>query len=489
MAVPISGLEIAELKQSLDLPDHVSTTVTTSIAETPAVAETPAALQFMVNAFNQPPVLPDDVGDNEKTILTVLQHYYRRPGPERVIQSLGRKTIPTVWKPLHSCSHVLRARNNGQWYMELLEKFEQRYLSPEEKELLSLAIIYHDAAAEDVGKSAEETRSAYYFTRDLARHYPKQLLDTMALAMASKENDVNGKDEQGLPEDLRWYLRILRFADRMDIIRVFGVGAEFPRVMKAQPWSFDATRLDLPPQLPCDFTSGSGNKTEFQRHLEAAMHGAADLVQVTGKPDDQRKRKYTEVYGLFNGAKISGRFEWTAEPVQRMKRFIDDNVRRKIAQQAGIIVCSDPGHQACRSDQKKGGTYGIHNSWHDLRQVVIPQRMTLLEKMQYEHDPSLLSPATQQALKQEVQRLKRRGLQMNTGTLTQETLASPDALRVLKKRGIDVISETRPYFTDDDRQQEKVMLVPGKKAKLEVEGLTPLLAGSLVKILVAGSVR
>ncbi|WP_257293005.1 hypothetical protein, partial [Endozoicomonas sp. ONNA1] len=109
--------EIADLKRSLGINDSGALT-------TPLAAGTPTALQFMVDAFSKPPVLPDHVGDNEKTILTVLQHYYRRPGPERVIQNLGRQTMPTVWKPLHSCSHVLRARNNGHWYMELLEKFQ-----------------------------------------------------------------------------------------------------------------------------------------------------------------------------------------------------------------------------------------------------------------------------------------------------------------------------------------------------------------------------
>ncbi|WP_252178658.1 hypothetical protein [Endozoicomonas sp. 4G] len=141
--------DINDLKQSLGLDAYHKPKATLATA-------TPTALKFLVDAFNKPPVLPDHVGDNEKTILTVLQHYYRRPGPERVIESLYREPLPTVWKPKHSCSHVLRARNNGHWYMELLEKFQQCYLPPTEKELLSLAIIYHDAAAEEVEKSAEE---------------------------------------------------------------------------------------------------------------------------------------------------------------------------------------------------------------------------------------------------------------------------------------------------------------------------------------------
>ncbi|WOG29122.1 hypothetical protein [Endozoicomonas sp. 8E] len=455
--------EVKDLKQSLGLND-------TGASATPLATELPAALQFVVDAFSTPPVLPDNVGDNEKTILKVLQHYYRRPGPERVIQCLVKQTMPTVWKPLHSCSHVLRARNNGLWYMELLEKFQQRFLRPQEKELLSLAIIYHDATAEDVDKSVEESSSAEYFKRDLAGHYPEKLLADMAKAIVSKENDVKGEEEQNLSEPVRWYLRILRFADRMDVIRGCGVGADFPGLTVTRPLGFDANRLDLPWQLTEEFSSEPDNKSEFQRHLEAAMHGAADLARVTGSLLDQRKKNYTQVYGLLdNGSKIFENFEWTTEPVQRMNQFIDDNVRRKIAQEAGIIVCSDPSHKACRADQNKGITYGIHNSGYDLGQVTIPAGMTLLEKMQYEHDPSLLSPATQQAIEQEVQRLKNEGIRMNPGTLTQETLHSEDAREVLKERGIAVVSEKRRYFNNNSFPREKEMLVPKKIAKLDAQ--------------------
>ncbi|WP_448218099.1 hypothetical protein [Endozoicomonas sp. 2B-B] len=452
--------EVEDLKKSLGLND-------TGASATPLAAQVPTALKFVVEAFSRPPVLPDNVGDNEKTILKVLQHYYRRPGPERVIQSLAMQNMPTVWKPQHSCSHVLRARNNGHWYMELLEKFQQCSLRPDEKELLSLAIIYHDAAAEDVDKSVEETSSAKYFKRDLARRYPEQLLNDMAEAMINKENDVKGKDEQNLSVSVRWYLRILRFADRMDVIRGCGVGADFPGLTVTRTRGFDASRLDLPLQLTREFSSEPDNKSEFQRHLEAAMHGAADLARVTGQLLDWRKKNYTQVYGLSNnGSKISENFEWTTEPVQRMNQFIDDNVRRKIAREAGIIICSDPDHKACKADQNKGITYGIHNSGYDLGQVKLPAGMTLLEKMQYEHDPSLLSLTTRQALEKEVERLRSEGIRMNPGTLKQKTLASEEARKVLKDRSIAVISEKRPYFfTNKDDLREPEMLVPKKMPK------------------------
>ncbi|WP_422472235.1 hypothetical protein [Endozoicomonas sp. ALB032] len=443
--------QIAKLKQSLDLPVD-------------RFASVKPALQFIVDAFSKPPVLPDNVGDNEDTILKVLQHYYRRPGPERVLANLD-KLFQKTWKEEHPCSHALRVRNNGLWYMELLERCQVHSFNPVEKSLLPLAIIYQGAAAEDVDKSAEKTRSAVYFKQDLAGHFPEKLLDEVALAMINMKNDIGGTADQKLSETVRWYLRILRFAVHMDFIRHI-VEPEFPG-LATQPQFFNTSDLDLPHLWARDFTSKPDHKTEFQRHLEAAMHGAADLVQLTTThPMDRRKNPYTEVYGLVpDGKKITLQFDRTAEPVQGMERFIDDNVRRKIAKQAGIITCSDPSHQTCKADQNKGITYGIHNSWYDLRQVRVPAAMTLLEKMQFEHDPSLLSPATLQAIEEEVQRLKSEGIRMNTGTLTRETLDSEKAQEVLEDRAIAVVSEQRHYFGADGFPKERKMLVPKKIVK------------------------
>ncbi|WP_422135115.1 hypothetical protein [Endozoicomonas sp. ALD040] len=449
--------QLAKLKQSLDLPNYRH-------------ASLKPMLQFLVDAFSKPPVLPDNVGDNEDTILKVLQHYYRRPGPERVIASLGY-FFPDTWKH-DSCSHALRARNNGLWYMELLEKYQAYSFTPQEKSLLPLAIIYQGAACEDVERSAEKTKSADYFKRDLTGHYPESLLNDMALAIVNMKNKAGDKAEQNLSESVSCYLHVLRFAVLMDKIRSKGVSPNFPGLTMAQRRIPDASDLDLPPHLATDSASEQDFKTEFQQHLEAAMHGAADLVQVQTKHPwkptlDKRENPYIQVYGLVpDGKKITMQFDLTAEPVQRMNRFIDDNVRRKIAKQAGIITCSDPSHKTCKADQNKGITYGIHNSWYDLSQVRVPAAMTLLEKMQFEHDPSLLSPATLQAIEEEVQRLKSEGIRMNHGSLTRETLNSEEAQKVLKDRGIAVISEKRPHFSSDvGFTQEPEILVPKKIAK------------------------
>ena len=44
-------------------------------------------LQFLIDAFAIPPVVTN-INNNDSTIATILQHYYRRPGPQRVVEAL-----------------------------------------------------------------------------------------------------------------------------------------------------------------------------------------------------------------------------------------------------------------------------------------------------------------------------------------------------------------------------------------------------------------
>ena len=401
-------------------------------------------LQFLTDAFSVPPSLPQ-AGDNDETILQVLQHYYRRPGPERVVQQLNKHTLAQIWKPTHSCSHVLRVRNNVLWYMELLESMQIEQFTEDEKTLLALAAIYHDSAAEDVAKDQEEVKSSGYFYRDLAGQYPAELLKDITLAMASKEDDIHGK--VNLPKSLHRYLQVLRFADRLDILRSCAVDASFPALTKTCQQGFDPKRLNLPRHCAAGFSADSSTKSHFQRHLEAAMHGAVDLAQVTGGLYcDLREEPYARRYKLKpddDDKLLTSYFERTVQPLTALDEFIDDNVRRTIARLSGINTCTTRDHELCRSDTRLGVTYGIHNSGYDLKQVRIPPGMTRLEKMQCEYDLTLLRPETLAGINREVDRLRAEGLTMNLGTLTQETLSSPAARRVLRNRGITVITEQR----------------------------------------------
>ena len=398
-----------------------------------------SALKFVGEAFNQPLQLIE-AGDNDATILQVLKHYYRRPGPERAKRALQTSRLEDIWKPSNNCNHALRVRNNVHWFIEYLQLYASEYFSPAETELLALAGIYHDAAADDVSKDQEERQAASFFMRDLSNHYPQEIVQKIADALSRKEDDRQNVDETSLDSRTRLYLRVLRFADRLDFIRCSGIPEEFPEPAGitgvSNPHDFDARLLDLP----------TGIQTS-KPALKAAMHGAVDLAEVSGvgsSEDRRQKSSYSQRHQLHPRSSILERsFERCLRPVTRMNGFIDDNVRRMIARRAGLVTCSDNAHQHCRPDTRSGHTFGIHNDWHDLKQVEIPENMTLLEKMQCEDNYQSLSEKTRKAIEIEVGRIRSQGIKMSLGSLTQDTLGSKAAQARLRERGFEVISEQR----------------------------------------------
>ena len=423
--------------------------------------------KFFSTLLNTPLVFNQVANDNQ-TISAILQQYYRRPGPLQAVKNINNIDWPLIWKSIHSSSHVLRAYNNANWYMQLLEKFNLINLTDEEKLLLQLAVVYHDAAAEDVSKKQEEQKSAYYFTRDLTGKFSAKILEKIALALEAKENDIQGIEPQHNDADIDKYTRIIRFADRMDFTRCSTIDANFPDFTATNiDEHFNVELLNIPASELTQFTSVDANKTEFQRYLEAAMHGAVDLATVAGGyngRDLRSKGDYKKRYSLnIENQRLKIAFEQTDKPVSQLGILLDNNVRRKIAQLADIHTCNDPNHKVCKADIHEGVMHGIHSTSNDLSQVNIPETMTLLEKMQIEHDYSLLSEATQNAITLEINRLQTEGIKMSLGTLTQKTLKSDAARATLKTRGITVISEMRARgFNSLQEQKYHEMLVPQK---------------------------
>jgi uncharacterized membrane protein len=407
------------------------------------------------------------VNTDDATISAILEHYYRRPGINQAYKAISDEKIPNIWKSIHSSSHVLRAYNNATWYMELLEKFKLTSFSVEEKVLLKLAVVYHDASAEDVSKENEEQKSADYFRRDLSGKFPAQLLEKVALALESKEDDIHDIEKQTNDEDLKKYIIVIRNADRMDYGRCSTIGYDFPNLTTtSSAAAFNSVLLNLPEEEKVQFTNIQEKKTLFQRHLEAALHGAIDLATVAGghNKDLREKGSYDNRYKLtIDNQRIKIAFEQTDIPVSQLNEILDNNVRRKIAQLAGIHTCTDLEHKTCNPDTTEGITHGIHSSWLELKQVKVPEIMTHLEKMQIEHDFSLLSQETQDTINLEVARLKTEGIKMSLGTLTQNTLKSDAAKETLKKHGITVTNELRARgFNDSGEQVYHEMLVPIK---------------------------
>ena len=412
---------------------------------------------FLIRAFKTPPNLTPALNNN-KTVEQILCHYYRRPSPERIIDLLGEITLPKVWKPQHSSSHALRVRNNALWFMELLESCQLDAFTDDEKNLLALASIYPDAAAEEVSEPLKAMETASKFLRDFRGQYPAELVNNVSVALS----EINDFRQKACEPPAR-YLRVLHFANSLDSMRSCGVGEHFPLdsiTGCSEPLNpLGAVNIYLSFELR--------ENPQFQRHLAAAMHGAADLAFVTGElKHDHRPVPFATRYQLepnnaILGIMLGRRFEWTRSPVIKMDEFIDNNVRRVIAARASIYTCSDPRHSLCRSDQQLGVTYGLHNSSHELSQVRLPPAMTRLEKMQCGHDLSLLSRVTQSSIDWEVKRLRRHGIAMSLGTLTQETLASPAARATLRRRGIEVSTEYRMRGRDQQgRPSYEPMLVP-----------------------------
>lgn len=416
-------------------------------------AELLREFDFLIKAFKIPPNLAP-ARNNNNTVEQILGHYYRRPSPERIVDLLGEITLPKVWKPQHSSSHALRVRNNALWFMELLESCQLDAFTDDEKNVLALASIYPDAGAEEVSQPVKAMAAANKFFRDFRGQYPAELVDNVSVALS----EIHYFRQHACDPAAR-YLRVLHFANSLDAMRTCGVGEHFPLdsiTDYSEPLNpLGAVNIYLSFELR--------KNPQFQRHLAAAMHGAADLAFVTGElKHDHRPVPFATRYQLEPGNAMLGRqFEWTRFPVVMMDEFVDNNARRAIAARANIYTCSDPGHGMCRSDQQLGVTHGIHNSGYELSQVRLPPAMTRLEKMQCGHDLSVLSPLTRSSIDWEVKRLRSKGIAMSLGTLTQQTLASPAARATLRRRGIAVSTEYRMRGRDQQGNPSyEPMLVP-----------------------------
>ena len=248
------------------------------------------------------------------------------------------------------------------------------------------------------------------------------------------------KDEQNLTGKLPLYLSVLRFGDRMDFIRCSKIARDFPDINSKYRSNneFNPKLLNLPENA----------SEEFYEHFQAAAHGAVDLATVSGgyreRNDLRIKGSYVSRYNLsIDNKRLKTVFEHTQQPKSKINEIINNNVRRKIASLAGINTCTDSEHATCKADTQNGVMFGIHSTWADLQQVKIPESMSLLEKMQIEHNLEILSAETKDAINNEVARLQKEGIQMQLGSLTQDVLKSSVAQKVLATRGLQVVKENR----------------------------------------------
>ena len=421
--------------------------------------------RLLEKPFEQPLIFTSPE-NQEETTRQILQHYYRRPSAIMVRKWITKNDcrFRVPLKPIHSCSHVLRARSNADWYMAILEKYNiiTPRLTPDEKHLLCLLALYHDAAAEDVDKQKEESVGADWFERDMIANgkYPENLIKDIANALRYKEDDICGKPAPANPK-IRNYLHIIRFADRMDITRCVGVSQNFPQWSPPETHSPDSIRADLLdiPFIPEDI------RQPFFDELTAAMHGAIDLGEITGSPETLDFRPQGSISTRLKipnkepdiKHKIQAGFEKTPLPLQHRDQFLDDIVRLQVAAEAGIEPCSDPQHIHCAANRATGTTRGIHNR-QELAQIAIPEDMTRLEKLQIA-DRKSLSEAMQAKVNDTIQHYCREPLHLEIGTMQQHELADIKTQEKLRERGIEVRAVKRKRgYKDGSPHYEEVLM-------------------------------
>ncbi len=406
---------------------------------------------------------PDTAGKNYPELAQLaINHYYRMPHPDQAEQfAMSQQQIPDLLRVDHGVDHVTRTQILSEALLELFAKHDQAFRvllseQPELQELIPLAMVYHDVTAEVEAKSIEEIRAAEFFERDMnaSGRYSPDSVALVASALRNKESDVVSSVVPPLIPDTscsqqeRDTRRIIRLADRTDCVRATYIpeGWKEPQSV-SNSYYFDSRLLDLPE------TSSTGFKEDF----DALMEGAKDLAYVTGgipKSDHSKSGSYLVRHTLLdNNKKRRLKVSRAVNAYDSVKTALDDNVRRKIASFADLFTCQldhlkqpiySPAPDCLKIKNNREYLAAIHSEL-ELRQVQLPERMTVLQKMMFEQRGLKCLPQDlQNEVQEEIDRLKERGIQPPLGTLTQKTLESPSARKRLREDyGLQVVSEKR----------------------------------------------
>ena len=237
-----------------------------------------------------------------------IRHYYRTPHPDQVVTMVARhKNVPNILKSEHGVDHVTRTQILAEALVELFEKHDPclgEFLTANTdlRELIPLAMVYHDAVAEVKAKSMEEIGAAELFERDMevSGRYPAALVQLVSSALRNKESDVTtvvvppftSDTSPECSEHERSIRRILRLADRIDVIRATFVIKNWKEPQPVSSlYAFDSRLLDIPDAM----RASQDFKTEF----DDLMEGAKDLAYVTGgepRGDNSCSGSYEQKY-------------------------------------------------------------------------------------------------------------------------------------------------------------------------------------------------
>ncbi|MGO0307854.1 hypothetical protein ACTL6P_14835 [Endozoicomonas acroporae] len=408
----------------------------------------------------------------------VGQHYYQFPHPYRA-QTILAEGIQPFYRKWHGLDHALRTQLATEFLMDqkVLPHFHKPFRElllkhPQLLELLPIAELYHDAVAEDEHKEVEELRAAELFQRDMTglQQYPGQLVTLVASALRNKNckmidmGNPSFIPDQQCPEDELLLRQVLRFGDIVDILRVKPPREDFPTIKL----STDSAAMDTLGMIHDGHFHPEMiellavvNNPQFTLLIQSALLSFRDLASITGGWHHQMTNPFTRKYHLpVDNHKRRLLIEQAPDPYQCLRECLDDLVRFVIAEKAGISACfaEHPRPEDSRLPDcwdpgiGSGGAYrSLHNE-EELRQIKLPEAMTLADKIIVAADqPGLedrISAGIPDALQAEALRLQHEAILPAVGTPTQseleQMLLQPDSpgARLLNERGYIVKSRT-----------------------------------------------
>ena len=405
------------------------------------------------------------------------QHYYQFPNANRA-QTILAEGIKPYYRKWHGLDHALRTQLATEFLMDnqVLPRFHKPFREllkkqPLLSELLAIAELYHDAVAEDEQKDVEELRAAELFQRDMTRlqQYPDQLITLVASALRNKNckmmdaGDASFIPDRQCTEEELLLRQVLRFGDIVDILRVKPPREDFPALRLAT----DSAAMDTLEMIHDGYFHPEMielltvvNDPEFTLLIQAALLSFRNLASITGGWHHDTANPFTSKYQLpVDNHKRRLLIEQAPDPYGCLRECLNDLVRFVIAGKAGVSACFTKHYRRRRnfglpdcwdSGVGSGGAYRKLHNEGELRQIRLPEAMTLAEKIIVAADkPGLeryLSSATRDALKTEAVRLQQEGILPAVGTPTQydleHMLRHPDSpgARLLNKRGYTVRS-------------------------------------------------
>ena len=438
------------------------------------------------------------VGRYRAITQTAGQHYYQFHHPNSAL-NIATNGVEYVHRRYHGIDHALRTQMATEFLIEILPFYHQPFQEllatyPALPELLKIA-EYHDAVAEDEPKEAEELRAAELFERDMRslNEYPNELITLVATALRNKNSNEMSPvqtpftaDDQCSPEELL-LRQVLRFGDVVDMLRLLPLPKNFPKVID----SFVINPVSTPRKFGRFFDPraiellATTNNWMFTQLIKAALLTFRDLAALTGGWHLESSNPAADRYQLkVDNHQRRLLVEHSHDPYTHMREVLDDLVRLEIAKRAGISPCLDQdGHQDYVNNgstpscwNKKTGDAGAYHKLHsevELRQVRVPEKMTLTEKIYFvaqselpDADRLTFSTAIRSGIGGEINRLRQEGIQPATGTPSQNELQQiyerPDSkgASILADRGIvvrKVEHEGRTYF-------QMIKLEPGPES-------------------------